>query len=778
MVSANLNVNIFYLGLERKFVLEIGIENKIDSNYPDIIWFKQGIFVTTGINTSRQSSSYQISITGKDKMCLLNGDVGGNLPYSVDFGTIEEISPDGSTITYKKVKIKDIIRHAVEELGGEQPYNIIINDLNKDGLEMLDYNGDKPLYAFYDESLNTFINITMDGDMEVYYFNESSNKTSCKLKEISENELYNPINGQEGTETIFQTASGKEIKIVKYTQGDAVGYRQTELIYPDDLIGNIGDTLTSILDKITAMLVNYEYFYDINGRFIFQKKLNCITWGGQEVAPGEGAEDLQYYYGNNKISSHLFYNFEDNDLVVSINNNPDYGNVKNDFSIWGTRKGITGADLPIHFRYAIDHKPIKYTVYQSRYGKLKANTSDNNVEYYQLSESIPTITYIARNDWEWTFDNSDPENIKIYCDWREIIYQMALDHNQFHDTMSDFVKQLIDNNRDDNSGNTLYPNGRTFYEQYYADILGFWRELYSPVGQPGYEKAIELYGGTNIQNPDKGFYRQIVLSPGTYKKGQYYIKQEHYTTENGKTLKTDLVSRFPNYQQDGSRAYHEDRIYYEKFDDSYNYKDNNNIEHSLCSRSDFITRPQDKNFEFEMLDTEGELGKYSVRAIGDRPKFINNSNIKSIDYREVPNLIFRDGYSLDDGFTTYYSLSNNGTETEYVEDYSTSTIPSLDETAYTYITSNTALENCFSTSVRGISARETVEDYLNEYTYYKETITMTTIPVYYMEPNVRISVKDSLSKMNGEYLVTKIAIPLTYNGTMSLTVSKIEQAIR
>ena len=58
MVSMDLNINIFMLGLERKFILEIGLKNKVDDKYPDIIWFKQGIFVTTGCNTARQTSNY------------------------------------------------------------------------------------------------------------------------------------------------------------------------------------------------------------------------------------------------------------------------------------------------------------------------------------------------------------------------------------------------------------------------------------------------------------------------------------------------------------------------------------------------------------------------------------------------------------------------------------------------------------------------------------------------------------------------------------------------
>jgi hypothetical protein len=49
---------------------------------------------------------------------------------------------------------------------------------------------------------------------------------------------------------------------------------------------------------------------------------------------------------------------------------------------------------------------------------------------------------------------------------------------------------------------------------------------------------------------------------------------------------------------------------------------------------------------------------------------------------------------------------------------------------------------------------------INEHTYYTESITLTTIPIYYLEPNTRIKVIDDATGINGEYLVSKITIPL------------------
>jgi biopolymer transport protein ExbD len=64
--------------------------------------------------------------------------------------------------------------------------------------------------------------------------------------------------------------------LAKCLYGDLVGYKLTDLTYcnssnanTQELIGKAGETLTSILDKIKNMLVYFEYFYDINGKFVF-----------------------------------------------------------------------------------------------------------------------------------------------------------------------------------------------------------------------------------------------------------------------------------------------------------------------------------------------------------------------------------------------------------------------------------------------------------------------------------------------------------------------------
>ena len=64
--------------------------------------------------------------------------------------------------------------------------------------------------------------------------------------------------------------SGVKYHLVKIEYGMIPGYRLTDLTYAGELIANVGESLTSVLDKIKNMLGNFEYFYDLEGRFIFQ----------------------------------------------------------------------------------------------------------------------------------------------------------------------------------------------------------------------------------------------------------------------------------------------------------------------------------------------------------------------------------------------------------------------------------------------------------------------------------------------------------------------------
>jgi hypothetical protein len=102
---------------------------------------------------------------------------------------------------------------------------------------------------------------------------------------------------------VFFRALLARYSATKIEHGDAAGYRTTELTYAGDLISSIGESLTSILDKIKAMLGAFEYFYDLDGRFIFQAKKiysnnswNTLVEADDNVFARDSVEETPFSY--------------------------------------------------------------------------------------------------------------------------------------------------------------------------------------------------------------------------------------------------------------------------------------------------------------------------------------------------------------------------------------------------------------------------------------------------------------------------------------------------
>jgi hypothetical protein len=60
----------------------------------------------------------------------------------------------------------------IRNYGDELPHNIIINDIEDAGLELLEYRGNTPIYMFREINSDTFTNITFNERQECYYLND------------------------------------------------------------------------------------------------------------------------------------------------------------------------------------------------------------------------------------------------------------------------------------------------------------------------------------------------------------------------------------------------------------------------------------------------------------------------------------------------------------------------------------------------------------------------------------------------------------------------------
>lgn len=439
------------ISINKKIKVLIGYDNPLKSykNYGDIIWFPCGLFILSSANISRSTSGWNISITGKDKMCLLDGTAGGTLPASVTFHE-SLVQLDNGDVEIQYPTIFQIIYEAVNHWGGEAIENIIITDIDEEIKMLVRYMGDKPVYFSNDYQSLSF-------------------------------------EAQEDYPHMF-------------SYGQDAGYKYTDFTYPGELVLNAGDTVVTLLDKIVSTLGNYEYFYNIDGKFVFQEIKNYLNTGSPllELSP----EDYVRSYNNAKF----LYSLTDLDTTTAITRNPKYDNVKNDFYVWGKRKTSTGVEVSIRYHLAIDDKPDIDLAMQNMW-EVKDKKSNLIVRY-----DFNTLDDYSVDDYTVTL-------VGTPCDeWREELYRRALNAQV---------------------SNSVYDN---YYD---SELIAEWRNLYNPMNKN--------WDATNHWNPDVfndpgsiNFWLDFIDTSSAL--GKYSIKNIGRRTKvvNNNDIKTVYNSEVPD----------------------------------------------------------------------------------------------------------------------------------------------------------------------------------------------------------------------------------------
>lgn len=397
LVTNSVQIDEVAWSLRTKFYVYLGVKNNINSNYEDIIWFPQGMYVISSFSSSYGAQGYTIQISGKDKMCLINGDVGGALFAAHEFSIIYTNHADG-TVTKDYIPIYEIIKEALHVYAHEPYKNIIINDLNACGVELLDYIGTDINLYIYNECFGedgvetTNIRFGVRNDLLAQCFDDwidQHDGLSYDLPPFSSSQYPQLSTGV--TYTLLK-------RVCPTDHSTTAGYRATDITYTGELTVAVGGTIAEMLDKIVKMLGEFEYYYDINGRFIFQRKRIYFnsSWSNAVV------DEDQTWYESAAIASESVYDFSSSYLIESFQNKPQLNKIHNDYSVWGKITSVNKTKLPIHLRYAIDRKPQMY------YSLL-------DKQLYMSSEVRMTLP------------DGQTVNGGSY-DWRELIYQMARDN--------------------------------------------------------------------------------------------------------------------------------------------------------------------------------------------------------------------------------------------------------------------------------------------------------------------------------------------------------------
>lgn len=656
------------IAVDKKISLSIGFNNPFYHlpqyrDYGEMLWFKQGIFFITKASSSISATSTSVSVELQDKMCQLNGTVGGTLPATVSFHD-KIILEDNGDMTTEYPLIKEIIREAVHHFGGEHFSRISIEDVPDVGRTIVRYNGNTPIHFAMAKSKNSGVPFVISANASPDY-----DKT--------------------------------------YFKGDNVGYRELPLTYPGELILKGGSTVTQLLDEIVKTLGNYEYFYDQEGIFHFRRipnfqmtgqaplNFNQTTIQTQKVIDPDGKvveekkmveidKQLQNLYLP-RYSDIMFLNeFADASLVTSVSFSPNYNNLKNDFICWGTKNSDSGEESMVRYHLAVDVRPKDIRRPDpSKYDKVTQKEQYDAEYQYELligsayslchkeirevrnKETKKIIRYEVTGVFlnplieEWgdvvapCLDTTFPNNEDAWFNWREELYRKAL----------------------------LAYGSSTEGSYYDEELMAEWRQIFDPT--------------SSVEN--KGL--------ASFEQGW----KEHYEARGENVPWTGYII-------------------------------------------DTVVAPEKLRYWLDIIDTSSFIGQYGVNRIGRRAKVTENSKINMVFETEIPDIVFientGDLLQMQDNVKYYTSIGQHYTF--------------LNKEQVGYFTDRNSFGTCY----------EEVRSMLYNYLIYNASVSLTSIPIFYLEPNCVIRLNFPDLGIVGDYVIKNISWAIGNGGTMSLSLNE------
>ena len=165
--------------------------------------------------------------------------------------------------------------------------------------------------------------------------------------------------------------------------------------------------------------------------------------------------------------------------------------------------------------------------------------------------------------------------------------------------------------------------------------------------------------------------------------------------------------------------------------------------------------PSDIDFYLDFIDSTAAISELSIANIGRRTKVINDDSINCVFEPEIPDLVLlnMEDENIDD---LREECENKGQD--YIQ---------LSGNLYSMITGGGTAN----------SAYNLVRELLYQYTSYNESISINSIPIFYLEPNTRITVRDAQSGIYGDYMINNISIPFDVASTMTLSCTRALERI-
>ena len=162
-----------------------------------------------------------------------------------------------------------------------------------------------------------------------------------------------------------------------------------------------------------------------------------------------------------------------------------------------------------------------------------------------------------------------------------------------------------------------------------------------------------------------------------------------------------------------------------------------------------VKDPSSVDYWLDIIDDAASVGQYSVSQIGRRSSVTQQDQINCVFQQSIPDLVFIDMTQTADQIKKEKDLLQNMSQPYYQA-------------------KNSTIWDLLSVGYNQNSCYERICEELYQYTDMNQSISMTAIPLYWLDVNKRITVTDQAAGVNGDYMITSISLPLDVGSTMSI----------
>lgn len=185
------------------------------------------------------------------------------------------------------------------------------------------------------------------------------------------------------------------------------------------------------------------------------------------------------------------------------------------------------------------------------------------------------------------------------------------------------------------------------------------------------------------------------------------------------------------------------------------HTDAQGIYYTGAFRADVEQDPSSINYFLDFIDSTAAISQFNVSAIGRRSIIENSDDFNCVFESYIPDFVI-----IESGteHTAEERAECEARGQKYIQ---------VDSNIYSALATGGGLNSCFIE----------VKNLLYNYTGYNEAIQLQTLPLYHIEPNIRIGVKDPLSDIYGDYIIKSYSLPLAANGTMSISAIRANEKL-